>query len=76
MPGIIPKVDSVTFSFPDEVVLALAEDLDVTPSNDWAVVEHGSTAGTARPDVTAVYWIGTVTPTNMTTADIYNGPTP
>lgn len=69
MTGIIPKVDSVTYQFPDEVITALGKSLG------WAVVEHGSVASTARPTgVKAVYWIGTVTPTNMTTADIYNGP--
>jgi hypothetical protein len=78
MPGIIPKVDSETFKFPDEVVDALVDDLDGrvggSASTTWAVVNHGSTANTARPNVTAVYWIGTVTPANMTSADLYNGP--
>ncbi|MGV9001827.1 MAG: hypothetical protein ACOH18_02635 [Candidatus Saccharimonadaceae bacterium] len=39
------------------------------------VVTHGSNASMARPTgASAVLWVGTVTPTNMTTADIYNGP--
>lgn len=39
------------------------------------VVNHGSAANTIRPaGAPAVYWIGSVAPTNMTNADIYNGP--
>lgn len=36
------------------------------------VVQHGATAATARPTgAVSVLWIGTVTPTNMTTNDLY-----
>ena len=39
------------------------------------IVNHGGAASTARPaGAPAVYWIGTVVPTNMTAADLYNGP--
>lgn len=39
------------------------------------VVNHGSVANTTRPaGASSVHWIGTVTPLNMTEADIYNGP--
>lgn len=64
----IPKVTD-TGHFAAEVVTAMKQDIG------WAVVNHGSVASTPRPTgVTAVYWIGTVTPTNMTSADLYNGP--
>lgn len=81
MPGIVPKVDSETYQFADVVVDALVDDLNGrvgggAASTDWAVVTHGSVASTARPNVTAVYWIGTVVPTNMTSNDTYNGPEP
>ncbi|WMM74468.1 hypothetical protein RCF27_09375 [Rhodococcus pyridinivorans] len=36
------------------------------------IVRHGSVAGTARPsDASTVMWIGSVQPTNMTTADLW-----
>jgi hypothetical protein len=39
------------------------------------VVNHGSVANTTRPaGASSVHWIGTVTPLNMTDADIYVGP--
>ena len=35
-------------------------------------VNHAGTAGTARPTgATSVAWFGTVTPSNMTSADLY-----
>lgn len=67
MAGRIPKVDEGGH-LPDEVVAAISEDIG------FAVAQHGEDASFARPDVTAVYWIGTVEPTNMTEADLYNGP--
>lgn len=49
--------------------------VDTLRTTGMVVVNHGSTAGTARPSgAAAVYWVGTVTPTNMTSADLYNGP--
>lgn len=41
-------------------------------SSAMVVVNHGSTASTARPtSVGAVYWIGTVQPTNATEYDMW-----
>lgn len=37
-------------------------------------VLHGADASVPRPAATIVVWVGTVQPTNMTEADIYNGP--
>lgn len=67
MPGRIPKVDEGGH-FPNEVVASIREDIG------WTVIEHGSVATTPRPNVKAVYWIGTVIPLNMTSHDFYNGP--
>lgn len=41
-------------------------------ANGVTAVVHGATAGTARPTGAAcVIWIGSVSPTNATSADIY-----
>jgi hypothetical protein len=40
-------------------------------SDRMVVVNHGSTAGTARPSFNAVYWIGSVTPTNAQVQDLW-----
>jgi hypothetical protein len=43
-------------------------------SNVIQVVSHGATASTARPEgAAAVYWIGTVEPTNATDGDLWIG---
>jgi len=42
----------------------------VIAASGFIVVNHGATADTARPaDALAVYWVGTVEPTNATNAD-------
>lgn len=42
-------------------------------TNSMFVVNHGATAATARPTgVGAVYWIGSVSPTNAVDGDIWN----
>jgi hypothetical protein len=45
----------------------------VNASSVMCVVAHGATASTARTpvDAGAVYWIGTVTPTNAVVGDLY-----
>lgn len=44
------------------------------PTLAMTVVNHGSTASTARPaGAVAVYWIGTVEPTNATDNDLWIG---
>ena len=47
---------------------------DARVVNSMRVVNHGSTAGTARPaGAAAVYWIGTVEPTNALDNDLWTG---
>ena len=47
---------------------------DARVVNSMRVVNHGSTAGTARPaGAAAVYWIGTVEPTNALDNDLWIG---
>ena len=44
------------------------------PANSMVVVDHGSVASTPRPvGVPAVYWVGTVAPTNATANDLWIG---
>jgi hypothetical protein len=45
-----------------------------TIENGMTVVNHGATADTARPTgAAAVYWIGTVEPTNAVDGDLWFG---
>lgn len=45
------------------------------PAAVMATVNHGSVASTARPvGALAVYWIGTVTPTNAVDGDMWWSP--
>ena len=67
---IVPIVD-VSAGATEKVTVA-----DLAASSAFAaqyatVVEHGATAGTARPSTTGVViWIGTVTPTNAEASDL------
>lgn len=55
-----------------QTALDLKQNASVVAANGMGVVAHGATAGTARPTGFAVVtWIGTVTPTNALTNDIY-----
>ena len=44
----------------------------VQPAAAMLVVTHDATAGTARPAAGAVYWIGSVAPTNAVDGDIWH----
>lgn len=47
--------------------------VNIATSGVMIVVNHGSTAGTARPSgAAAVYWIGSATPTNAVNGDLWN----
>lgn len=65
--GVIPSVLSVAGLTGTVGATALLNALGI------ALVNHGSTASTARPSVTFVVWIGTVKPNNMAAADIWTG---
>ena len=46
--------------------------LTINGSPVAVVVDHGSTAGTARPDGVSVFiWKGSVTPTNSVDGDVW-----
>lgn len=50
--------------------------VELVPSAAKGFVNHGSTAGTARPvGYASVEWFGTVEPTNAVNGDTWNNPT-
>jgi hypothetical protein len=57
----------------DGTVAGADDDSTLLPRADgMVVVNHGATASTARPTgVGAVYWIGSVEPTNALTSDMW-----
>lgn len=55
----------------DSTVPGPPGDDGISPPLQFAVVNHGATAGTARPTADAVYWIGSVEPTNMADYDMW-----
>lgn len=59
----------------DALATRIADEIKGFKGQSITVVVHGNDAAFPRPaGATAVYWLGDVQPTNMTAADIYNGP--
>jgi hypothetical protein len=44
---------------------------NVVVTADWTVVKHGADDSVARPAVEAVYWMGSVAPTNRAVGDFW-----
>jgi hypothetical protein len=60
----------VTLTYSD-VAGTLTVATTVSTSTSMIVVTHGSVAGTARPTAAAVWWVGTVEPTNWQIPDAW-----
>lgn len=65
-------VDPASLPISNDAQAALDEKADI--SSAFHVVNHGSTASTARPaGAPAVYWIGSVEPANAEDGDLWIG---
>jgi hypothetical protein len=70
-----PPADGDALVWDDEAEAWVAGEVaggSIDTSGLVQVVEHGSTAGTARPEgALVVYWVGSVQPTNATNSDLW-----
>jgi hypothetical protein len=70
--ALLVEGDNITLTYSDvagTLTVAAAASLDT--STLMVVVTHGSTAGTARPSAGAVWWVGSVQPTNWQVPDAW-----
>lgn len=54
-----------------DVLAAKGEAGGIDPGDGLVVVQHGATAGTARPTAGIVYWMGSVAPDNKLVGDLW-----